>query len=85
MAFKFPLLSDEVLQKLYEFPSVLHVSQTENEAARQRRECGFCEVIFGGRNSPCELRSDLEKLASSFPDVIEPAFYKNAVEMIDVL
>ena len=85
MAFKFPLLSDEVLQKLYEVPSVLHVSQTENEAARQRRECGFCEVIFGGRNSPCELRSDLEKLASSFPEVIEPVFYKNAVEMIDVL
>lgn len=82
---KFPVLSSEMRQKLYDFESVLFVRQMFNKKARQHREEGFCEVIFGARNSLPELENDLEKLKENFPEIIEPEFYKKTLEMLDEL
>ncbi len=80
---KFPVLSSETQKKLYDFESVLFVRQMFNKKARQHREEGFCEVIFGARNSLDELKDDLEKLKENFPEIIEPDFFKKAQEMLD--
>ena len=53
-----------------------------NKKARQRREEGFCEVVLGGRNSIQELKADLENLNKNFQEIIEPSFYKKALEML---
>ena len=56
-----------------------------NKKARQHREEGFCEVIFGARDSLEELKNDLENLKKNFPELIEPEFYKKALEMLGTL
>ena len=82
---KFPVLSSEMQKKLYDFESVFFVRQMFNKKARQHREEGFCEVIFGARNSLSELENDLEKLNQNFPEIIEPEFYKKALEMLSLI
>ena len=82
---KFPVLSSEMQKKLYDFESVIFVRQMFNKKARQHREEGFCEVIFGARNSLDTLEDDLEKLKKNFPEIIEPDFFKKALEMLDEL
>lgn len=82
---KFPVLSSEMQKKLYDFESILFVRQMFNKKARQHREEGFCEVIFGARDSLKELKDDLENLKENFPEIIEPEFYKKALEMLKLL
>ena len=82
---KYPLVSDEILEKMYKTEGVLCVRQTENKAARQKREEGFCEVIFGGRKKSAELKMDLERQKNNFPDITEEAFYNTALDMIEKL
>ncbi len=82
---KFPVLSSEMQKKLYDYESVLFVRQMFNKKARQHREEGFCEVIFGARDSLEELKNDLENLKKNFPELIEPEFYKKALEMLKQL
>lgn len=79
---KFPVVSSEMQKKLYEADGVLFVRQMLNKKARQRREEGFCEVVLGGRNSIQELKADLENLNKNFQEIIEPSFYKKALEML---
>lgn len=85
MSCKFPPLDEAELLRLKDTPGVLHVSQTANDAARQRRECGFCEVIFGGREAAGELLSDLRRLRAAFPDSAEPSFFDTAEKMLALL
>lgn len=82
---KFPVLGSEMLKKLSEFKSVLFVRQMLNKKARQHREEGFCEVIFGGRASLQELENDLQNLKENFQEIIEPAFFEKARKMLDEL
>ena len=74
---KLPLLSPEKLTAIKAKPYVFHVSQTENRAARQEREKGFCEVILCAK-SFLELSKKLDDLASSFPESVEMAFVETA-------
>lgn len=85
MSCKFPPLDEAEFLRLKNTPGVLHVSQTVNDAARQRRECGFCEVIFGGRTKAQELLSDLHRLRAAFPNSAEPAFFDTAEKMLSLL
>lgn len=82
---KFPILEDEQLEKLSKFPNVIYISQTKNDDAKQIRESGFCEVIFGGRETFLELDNDLESLKKEFQDIIELSFYEKAKEMLKKL
>ena len=63
----------------------MSVSQTVNDAAKQQRECGFCEVVTGGTDSIVELSECLEKIKDAFPEVMEDVFYEKAKEMIELL
>ena len=79
---KFPHLSEEQMRALFALPFVKYLCQTKNDAARQFREMGFCEILFGGGFSPQELLAQLEEIKTRFPEVIEISFYETAKKMI---
>ncbi|MDE5775504.1 MAG: hypothetical protein K2H67_01330, partial [Treponemataceae bacterium] len=79
---KFPHLSEEQMHALFVLPFVKYLCQTKNDAARQFREMGFCEILFGGVFSPQELLAQLEEIKTRFPEVIEISFYETAKKMI---
>lgn len=83
--FKLPLLTEEQFESVKKFPSLKYICQTENLAARQLREQGFCEIIFGTTDSLGELEQNLEQLKKDYPDLIEPVFFENAVSMISLI
>lgn len=79
---KFPHLSEEQMRALFALPFVKYLCQTKNDAARQFREMGFCEILFGGVFSPQELLAQLEEIKTRFPEVIEISFYETAKKML---
>lgn len=83
--FKLPLLTEEQFESVKKFPSLKYICQTENLAARQLREQGFCEIIFGATDSLGELEQNLEQLKKDYADLIEPVFFENAVSMISLI
>ena len=81
---KFPLLSVHQLAELHELPFVKYIHQIHNLAARQKRETGYCELIFTGKNFVA-LEENLNRLESCFPDAVEPAFIQKARELMGIL
>lgn len=78
MNLKFPLLDEGLLKKLSSVDFVYAVNQIENNEAKQLREVGYAEVIFGQTLSLDETMKDLETLNELFPDKMEKKFYDNA-------
>ncbi|WP_191013606.1 ATP-grasp domain-containing protein [Treponema zioleckii] len=76
---KYPLLNEETIKKMKALPFVHYVSQTENKAARQIREQGYCEVILGGKNK-ADLEKKLFELKETFGG--EEIFFKNAKDLL---
>ena len=84
MNIKFPLLSDEKLEKAKSLPFVSIVNQQENLGAKQLREKGYCEVIFTAETFE-KLRENLNILKSEFEGEMEEIFFNNALSLIDSL
>ncbi len=82
---KFPNLNAAQMRALYDLPFVKYLCQTDNDAAKQRREMGFCEILFGGAPMPCVLESQLDEIKEKFPEIVEPSFYKTAKEMLAMI
>lgn len=82
MNMKFPLLSEKKLEKLYGMDSVVNANQIRNLEAKQLREEGYAEIIFGKTETLKELSAELEKIKNAFPDDMEKVFYENALNLI---
>lgn len=78
---KFPILPEEKLQQLYHIPGVSFLCQTEDKAARQERETGYCEAIITGKTKNALLET-LTTIESSIPEIIEPQFFDTARKLI---
>ena len=78
---KFPILPEEKLQQLYNIPGVSFLSQTEDKAARQERESGYCEAIITGKTKN-DLLKTLTTIESTIPEIIEKQFFDTARKMI---
>ena len=83
MNLKFPLLNSDKLNKLAQQEFVYGVNQIENKEARQLREVGYSEVIFGQRNELKQVMNDLEILNNEFSDDMESIFYNNAQKLAE--
>lgn len=83
--FKLPLLTEEQFDEVKNFPSVKYICQTQNLAARQLRERGFCEIIFGNAAATEELKNQLDEIKKRFPQIIESVFYENAIKLLGEL
>ncbi len=77
MALKLPILSDKEIEELKNFDFILKISQVINDAAKQRRECGYCEIIFKLDKNKTQLYALKDKI----PHLIDEGFYKQALEM----
>ncbi|MBR5965642.1 MAG: hypothetical protein IK015_05960 [Treponema sp.] len=82
---KFPNLNAEQMKALYQLPYVRYLCQTDNDAAKQRREMGFCEILFGGSERPQDLSDQLDDIKRRFPDIVEPGFFETAKKMLGSL
>ena len=82
---KFPNLTPEQMEALYALPYVHYLCQTDNDAAKQRREMGFCEILIGGSPQPDDLLLQLKEIEEKFPKIIEPAFFDTAKKMLAFL
>lgn len=81
---KYPILSDEYLSKLKELPFVKYICQTENKLAKQERERGYCEVIISAENKK-RLEENLQEIKEKYPEIIEPAFFETAQQLIKTI
>ena len=79
---KFPNLNAEQMRALYELHFVHYLCQTDNDAAKQRREMGFCEILIGGSDKPQDLSAQLDQIKEKFPQIIEPGFFETAKKML---
>lgn len=82
---KFPLLDSENIRKLSEQNFVHSVNRIENHEARQLREMGYTEAIFGQEESLSQVMNELEALNEEFPSVMEKIFYENAKKLSDII
>ena len=78
---KFPLLSPADIEKLSKQKGIRFICQTEDKAARQERETGYCEVIICNETKQGLLET-LSQLEKDFPEIIEPQFFETARKMI---
>ena len=71
---KLPLMSETKMSEILKLPGVKLLNQTNDLAAKQEREKGFCEcIIVAGKKSV--LQKTVEKFSELFPDdaIIEKA------------
>lgn len=85
MNLKFPLLEKNLMEKLASLPYVFCVNQIENKGAKQLREAGYLEVIFGNTKELSCLMSQLDEIKTLFPDQIEQVFYENAKKLAAII
>ncbi|MCR5495499.1 MAG: ATP-grasp domain-containing protein [Treponema sp.] len=83
--FKFPLLTEEQIESIKKLPFTKAIRQFENKAAKQDREVGYCEVIFGSTKKIQELEGYLDYLNENFPQIVEPLFYSRGKELFRML
>lgn len=79
---KFALMDEENLKRAKEFPCVKFVSQTENSAAKQLREKGYCEIVLEAETAE-ELKDALKALQKEFGTENEAQFCETAVSLIE--
>jgi D-alanine-D-alanine ligase-like ATP-grasp enzyme len=85
MNLKFPLLPEEKLKQMSELDFVYEVNQIENKEAKQLREVGYTETIFGQTKDLSETMKMLDKLNELFPDEMEKRFYDNAYKLFSAI
>lgn len=85
LSIKLPILSENMLKELQTFNFIKHISQTVNDAALQRRETGYCEIIITSENSLEEIVTNLEELRNAYPDIIDPVFYENTINLYQTI
>ena len=64
---KLPLLNEELMDKVLQIPGVCMLNQSNDLAAKQEREKGFCECIITA-DSPEEIKKTLKELKVLFPE-----------------
>ena len=77
---KFPLLTEEEMKELSKKNFVKKVYQTENLAAKQEREKGYCVVILTS-SAKENLSQDIKKLSEVLPQKTEKIFFETALEL----
>ena len=66
MSLKLPLMTDEKMQEFFKIDGLQMLNQTNNLAAKQEREKGFCECItLGLKELPSELKQKLQDQENS--------------------
>lgn len=78
---KLTVLAEKRFKQLCALPYVYAVNQTVNDAARQNRERGYCEVVLGAETASALLER-LDELKAHFPDELDDAFVESARKLV---
>lgn len=81
LSIKLPILSQETIYLLQKHSFIKHISQTVNDGALQKRETGYCEIIITSDKSIENLLENLNQLKELYPEIIEPVFYNNSMNL----
>lgn len=81
LSMKLPLIDSKNLKLFLSYDFIKQINQTQNEAAKQQRETGYCEIIFTGKNG-LELQQNLDLLKKEFPQLIDEGFYVQANKLL---
>ena len=60
MNFKISLTDEEKIKEISKIDFIKYINQTENLAAKQEREKGYCEIIFGKGKKISNLEKNLD-------------------------
>ena len=82
---KLPICSDDLLEKVFARPEISFLYQIFNEAAKQEREKGYCEVVFSSDSSVSSLEELLLRFSSDYPSLIDPKFLADSQKIIACL
>ncbi|MBO7637654.1 MAG: ATP-grasp domain-containing protein [Treponema sp.] len=83
-SFKLPLMDYETMKKIKSEKSLLYMYQIKNNAARQERERGYCEVVVGGFESHDDLIKEIKRLSDKYSDLFEEQLFEE-IEKVRVL
>jgi len=81
LSVKLPLIEAETKNRLSEYNFIRQINQTQNDAAKQQRETGYCEIIIQALNS-IELKNNLNTLKNNFPELIDEGFYEQSLTLL---
>ena len=68
---KIPLQEESELEKISRLPNIRHLKQIFYSGAKQEREKGYCEIIFGPAPDFDHLSKMMDEIKSARPDIIE--------------
>ncbi|MBP5358436.1 MAG: ATP-grasp domain-containing protein [Treponema sp.] len=71
-SFKLPLMDYATMEKIKAEKSVLYMYQIKNNAARQERERGYCELVVGGFENHKDLLDEIKSLSQKYNNLFEP-------------
>lgn len=80
---KLPILSAGEEEKLKQNKNVLYLLQIKNDVAKQKREEGFTQLIFGECDTIDELKKAFFAFYDEFSFLIDEAFFTKAIELIE--
>ncbi|MCQ2591618.1 MAG: ATP-grasp domain-containing protein [Treponema sp.] len=78
---KFPLLPETILKNLIKIENVKFLCQTEDKAAKQDREMGYCELILSSPEKS-QLLKTLVAIEELYPSFVEPQFMQTAKDFL---
>lgn len=82
---KYSLLPKETLKELSELPFVSSVMQIYNNQAKQEREKGYCEVIFGKSTTKDGFVKEINLLQEKTAHLTKDSFFDTALKMCELL
>lgn len=84
--FKIPLTETETLKEISSLPYIKYLHQLRNLSAKQEREKGYCEIIFGTDGRPDEnfesLIENLEIIKEKYPQLVDENFLQKARNLV---
>ena len=81
---KFELLDKNIIDEISALNFVKYISQTEDKAAKQEREKGYCEIVISGKSKE-DLTNNLNKLEKEFGQYSEEDFFEDGRKLISQL
>lgn len=83
--FKLPILTDSQREELFARPEVARLYQIHNEAAKQEREKGYCEIILSSGTDFSALQRHMEKLSAEYPALVDQKFLSDSRKILNAI
>lgn len=80
--FKLPICDESLLDALSMRPETAYMYQIYNEAAKQEREKGYCEIVLKAQNGLPALGKTMASFAVDYPSLVDPKFLSDSEKIL---